>query len=95
MGMDAWTLASHFNELRQVSGYQVAGQTGLLSASENCTVHRQLNWLRYQNGGLLPVSMSVDPNAAANAPTGELPVNAPLDSTTPPAATTVADPLAQ
>ncbi|MGL4545754.1 MAG: penicillin-binding protein activator [Plesiomonas sp.] len=56
MGMDAWSLANHMNELRQVNGYQYAGQTGLLSAGENCTVNRQLNWLRYQNGGLLPVA---------------------------------------
>ncbi|PLR41220.1 penicillin-binding protein activator [Chimaeribacter californicus] len=53
MGMDAWTLANHFAELRQIPGFQLPGTTGGLSANSDCVVHRQLPWLQYRGGALV------------------------------------------
>lgn len=56
MGMDAWTLANHFAEMRQLPGFQVSGTTGMLSASPNCVINRKLPWLQYRQGTVVPVS---------------------------------------
>lgn len=53
MGMDAWTLANHFSEMRQLPGFQVAGETGTLSATPDCVINRTLSWLKYQRGQLI------------------------------------------
>ncbi|ARD40301.1 penicillin-binding protein activator [Edwardsiella ictaluri] len=55
MGADAWTLANHFAQLRQIPGFQVQGATGTLSASDNCVIQRKLPWLQYQKGSIVPV----------------------------------------
>ncbi|QHQ17428.1 penicillin-binding protein activator [Pectobacterium parmentieri] len=55
MGMDAWTLASHFGEMRQIPGHQISGATGMLSAGPDCTINRQLTWQQYRQGQLVPV----------------------------------------
>lgn len=55
MGVDAWTLANHFSQLRQSSGYQIKGNTGILSASQNCVVNRTLSWNQYSQGEIVPV----------------------------------------
>lgn len=54
MGADAWLLANHFSQLRQVPGYQVSGNTGTLSASQDCVVNRKLNWLKFSQGQIIP-----------------------------------------
>ncbi|OOF37934.1 penicillin-binding protein activator [Rodentibacter rarus] len=56
MGSDAWLLINHFNELRQVPGYQLSGLTGLLSAGQNCNVERDMTWFQYQDGQIVPVA---------------------------------------
>ncbi|RLM27579.1 penicillin-binding protein [Brenneria alni] len=56
MGMDAWTLSSHFAEMRQIPGHQVAGATGILSATSDCVISRQMTWLQYRQGQLVPAS---------------------------------------
>src|SRR5471030_256691 len=56
MGIDAWDLANHFSQMRQIPGFQVSGTTGQLSANENCVIHRKLPWLQYRQGALVPVS---------------------------------------
>ncbi|MDX5629504.1 MULTISPECIES: penicillin-binding protein activator [unclassified Brenneria] len=56
MGMDAWKLSSHFAELRQMPGHQVAGATGTLSATTDCVINRQMTWLQYRQGQLVPAS---------------------------------------
>lgn len=56
MGADAWLLINHFNELRQVPGYQLSGLTGVLSAGPNCNVERDMTWFQYQDGNVVPVS---------------------------------------
>lgn len=56
MGVDAWTLASHFSQIRQVPGYQVNGNTGQLTASQDCVINRKLNWLQFSQGQIVPVS---------------------------------------
>ncbi len=53
MGMDAWTLVNHFSEMRQIPGFQVAGETGQLSATPDCVINRKLSWLKYQQGKLV------------------------------------------
>ncbi|NDL63566.1 penicillin-binding protein activator [Acerihabitans arboris] len=53
MGMDAWTLVNHFSEMRQIPGFQVAGDTGQLSATPDCVINRKLSWLKYQQGKLV------------------------------------------
>ncbi|MCW2486315.1 penicillin-binding protein activator [Candidatus Symbiopectobacterium sp. NZEC127] len=55
MGMDAWALANHFADLRQSSGQQITGATGTLTASADCVINRQLTWLQYRQGQLVPV----------------------------------------
>ncbi|WP_208951014.1 penicillin-binding protein activator [Rahnella sp. ChDrAdgB13] len=56
MGIDAWSLANHFSQMRTLPGFQVSGSTGDLSANENCVIHRKLPWLQYRQGSLVPVS---------------------------------------
>lgn len=56
MGMDAWTLANHFAEMRQLPGFQVSGASGVLSASPHCVIARKLTWLQYRQGSVVPVS---------------------------------------
>lgn len=56
MGMDAWTLANHFAEMRQLPGFQVSGSTGMLTASPSCVINRKLPWLQYRQGMVVPVS---------------------------------------
>jgi len=56
MGIDAWSLANHFSQMRTLPGFQVSGSTGDLSANENCVIHRKLPWLKYRQGSLVPVS---------------------------------------
>ncbi|QUY47506.1 penicillin-binding protein activator [Serratia plymuthica] len=56
MGMDAWTLANHFAEMRQLPGFQVSGTTGTLTASPGCVINRKLPWLQYRQGMVVPVS---------------------------------------
>ncbi len=56
MGADAWLLINHFNELRQVPGYQLSGLTGVLSAGSNCNVERNMTWFQYQDGNIVPIN---------------------------------------
>lgn len=56
MGIDAWSLANHFSQMRTLPGFQVSGSTGELSANQNCVIHRKLPWLQYRQGSLVPVS---------------------------------------
>jgi len=56
MGVDAWSLANHFAELRQSPGFTLNGNTGQLSASTDCVVNRKLNWLQFSQGQVVPVS---------------------------------------
>ena len=55
MGADAWTLANHYAQLRQTSGFMLKGNTGELSASSGCVINRELPWFRYQKGQVVPV----------------------------------------
>ena len=56
MGVDAWSLANHFSQMRQVPGYQVNGNTGTLSASSDCVINRKLNWLQFSHGQIVPAT---------------------------------------
>ncbi|WP_435927989.1 penicillin-binding protein activator [Dryocola sp. BD613] len=56
MGADAWSLANHFSQIRQVPGYQLSGNTGTLSASQDCVINRKLNWLKFSQGQIIPAS---------------------------------------
>lgn len=54
MGSDSWSIANKFNEIRQIAGYKVSGLTGVLSAGTNCNIEREMTWLQYQNGTIVP-----------------------------------------
>lgn len=56
MGVDAWSLANHFAQIRQVPGFQVRGNTGNLSANEDCIINRKLNWLKFSQGQIIPAA---------------------------------------
>ena len=56
MGVDAWALANHFSEMRGVPGFELNGNTGDLSASQDCVINRKLSWLKYQQGQIVPAS---------------------------------------
>lgn len=56
MGADAWLLINHFNELRQVPGYNIDGLTGKLSAGANCNIERDMTWFQYQSGGIISLN---------------------------------------
>lgn len=56
MGSDAWSIANKFNEFRQIPGYKVSGLTGILSAGTNCNIEREMTWLQYQNGSVIPAN---------------------------------------
>ncbi len=55
MGIDAWTLANHFSEMRQVAGFQLDGNTGKLNATPDCVINRTLTWIQYHQGKTVPV----------------------------------------
>lgn len=56
MGMDAWTLANHFNQMRQSPGFTLDGNTGKLSADTDCVINRKLTWNQYRRGEIAPAS---------------------------------------
>ncbi len=56
MGVDAWALANHFTQMRQVPGYELNGNTGDLTADQDCVINRKLSWLKYQQGQIVPAS---------------------------------------
>ena len=56
MGADAWTLANHFSQMRQVPGFEINGNTGDLTATQECVINRKLSWLKYQQGQIFPAS---------------------------------------
>ncbi|EPJ9673851.1 TPA: penicillin-binding protein activator [Citrobacter freundii] len=56
MGVDAWSLANHFSQMRQVQGFEINGNTGALTASQDCVINRKLSWLQYQQGQIVPAS---------------------------------------
>ena len=56
MGVDAWTLANHFSEVRQLPGFQIQGETGNLSATTDCVINRKLTWSQYRQGQIVPAS---------------------------------------
>ncbi|WP_413726503.1 penicillin-binding protein activator [Sodalis sp. RH16] len=55
MGMDAWTLVNHFSQMRQIPGFQVSGDTGVLTATPDCVINRKLSWLKYQQGQITQI----------------------------------------
>ncbi|ADO46828.1 penicillin-binding protein activator [[Enterobacter] lignolyticus] len=56
MGVDAWALANHFSQMRQVPGFELNGNTGDLTANQDCVINRKLSWLKYQQGQIVPAS---------------------------------------
>ncbi|XTZ38933.1 penicillin-binding protein activator [Salmonella enterica] len=56
MGADAWSLANHFAQMRQVPGFELNGNTGDLTANQDCVINRKLSWLKYQQGQIVPAS---------------------------------------
>ncbi|WP_392563417.1 penicillin-binding protein activator [Orbus wheelerorum] len=50
MGVDAWQLANHFNQLKSYQIDVLDGMTGKLSVGSHCEVTRTLLWHQYLNG---------------------------------------------
>lgn len=53
MGADAWSLANHFSQMRQVPDFELNGNTGDLTATQDCVINRKLSWLKYQGGQIV------------------------------------------
>ncbi|MCW9570539.1 penicillin-binding protein activator [Klebsiella oxytoca] len=53
MGADARSLANHFSQMRQVPGFELNGNTGDLTATQDCVINRKLSWLKYQGGQIV------------------------------------------
>ena len=53
MGADAWSLANHFAQMRQTPGFELNGNTGDLTATQDCVINRKLSWLKYQRGQIV------------------------------------------
>jgi len=53
MGADAWSLANHFSQMRQMPGFELNGNTGDLTATQDCVINRKLSWLKYQQGQIV------------------------------------------
>lgn len=56
MGIDAWKLANHFNQMRQMPGFALDGNTGKLSADTDCVINRKLTWNQYRQGEIRSVN---------------------------------------
>lgn len=52
IGYDAYKVLPHLAQMRGFKDYHLQGLTGILSVTDNGTVHRQLVWSRYQDGHL-------------------------------------------
>lgn len=50
LGVDAYNIIPHLNNLRQFSYEQYNGETGLLQLSDSNRLYRQLPWARFGNG---------------------------------------------
>ncbi|WP_426578015.1 penicillin-binding protein activator [Xenorhabdus stockiae] len=66
MGIDAWSLANHFTQLQQASGFNMNGESGELSATNDCTIYRQLPWMQFSNGRIMLENRMTENNAAEN-----------------------------
>ncbi|WP_422824373.1 penicillin-binding protein activator [Xenorhabdus bharatensis] len=66
MGIDAWSLANHFTQLQQASGFNMNGESGELSTTNGCTIYRQLPWMQFSNGRIMSESRMTENNAAGN-----------------------------
>lgn len=52
MGADAWSLANHFSQMRQCR-FELNGNTGDLTATQDCVINRKLSWLKYRGGQIV------------------------------------------
>ncbi|MCW7761725.1 penicillin-binding protein activator [Photorhabdus luminescens] len=55
MGIDAWSLANQFNQVQLQSDFHLSGASGVLSVQENCTIFRQLSWMKYHQGQITAI----------------------------------------
>lgn len=71
MGIDAWQLANHFNQLG--SHDVLAGMTGQLSTAPGCEVIRTLTWQQYSHGASKLVTDTVTEATAPSTPATNAP----------------------
>lgn len=55
MGIDAWSLANQFRQVQLQSDFHLNGASGMLSVQENCTIFRQLSWMKYHQGQITAI----------------------------------------
>ncbi|WP_434358368.1 penicillin-binding protein activator [Parasalinivibrio latis] len=56
LGMDAYQLLYELPQLRSLPGFSVAGQSGDLTAGEQCVIDRKLHWATFTDNGMERVS---------------------------------------
>ncbi|WP_369308654.1 penicillin-binding protein activator [Providencia rettgeri] len=54
MGIDAWSLANNYDKLQQAGQLRINGASGTLSTQANCVVYRELPWLQFKQGQVVP-----------------------------------------
>ncbi|HGV3500648.1 TPA: penicillin-binding protein activator [Providencia stuartii] len=54
MGIDAWSLANSYDKLQQAGQVRINGASGTLSTQANCVVFRELPWLQFKQGQVVP-----------------------------------------
>ncbi|EPL9569136.1 penicillin-binding protein activator [Providencia rettgeri] len=54
MGIDAWSLANNYDKLQQAGQVRINGASGTLSTQANCVVFRELPWLQFKQGQVVP-----------------------------------------
>ena len=42
--------------MRQMPGFHIDGNTGQLSATQDCVINRKLTWSQYRQGQVVPAS---------------------------------------
>jgi uncharacterized protein len=53
--MDAWVLANQFQQM-QSADFQLEGYTGSIKVNDQCIVNRKPQWLKFQQGQIVPLS---------------------------------------
>lgn len=54
MGIDAWSLANNYDKLQQAGQIRINGASGTLTTQANCVVFRELPWLQFKQGQVVP-----------------------------------------
>ncbi|KAE8176707.1 YraN family protein [Photobacterium carnosum] len=62
-GMDAYAIAKQLPEMRANHHHTIQGETGQLAMNNQCVVQRQIDWGKFSNDGITPLSTTQMPAA--------------------------------